>query len=213
MSLFKFSFGFALVLTQSMAWAGNDGMPNMPQIQPKKSFAVQSADQGEELLDNRGFGDQEPMVRMMNLMMVEGSGMEGMDMDMSSMKMAANDPKGVHSGHSASAMTGMAPAAAPSGSSPYLIELSNPTGSPKVGSNIIQFTVKSAKDGKPAKALKPTAEVSMTSMDMGTEKPKVKEASPGNYSLKAPFAMKGPWAVKIMIPGGGEKILNFDVGK
>ena len=212
MKTFNAGFGFALVLAQSLAWAGSDGMSNMPKIQPKKSYTVKNADQGDELLDKRGFGDEEPRVRMMNLMMVEGSGMEGMDMDMSGMKMAANDSKGAHSGHPAPAKSMAPPASAPE-SSPYRIELVSPTGSPKVGSNVIQFWVKSSKDDKPAPGLKPTAEVAMTSMDMGTEKPKVKETAPGKYSVKAPFSMKGPWALKLMFPGGATQVLNFDVGQ
>lgn len=54
------------------AWAGREGMPNMPLLEPKKNFTVSTAEKGEELLEGRGFGEQEPMVRMMNLMMARG---------------------------------------------------------------------------------------------------------------------------------------------
>ena len=52
----------------------------------------------------------------------------------------------------------------------------------------------------------------MTSMDMGTEKPEVREVAPGKYRLKAVFSMKGPWAVKVVLPEGGEKVLTFEAG-
>jgi hypothetical protein len=48
-------------------------------------------------------------------------------------------------------------------------------------------------------------------MDMGTDEPRVRETSPGNYQLTATFSMKGPWAIKLILPGE-EKVLAFDVG-
>lgn len=62
------------------AFAIDEGMPNMPRIAPKRVYTVPTREAGEELLESRGFGDREPSVRMMNLMMVEGSGYEGMEM-------------------------------------------------------------------------------------------------------------------------------------
>jgi hypothetical protein len=60
--------------------AGKEGMSGMPLIQPKRTYTIPTREAGEELKAARGFGDQEPMVRMMNLMMVGGSGLEGMEM-------------------------------------------------------------------------------------------------------------------------------------
>lgn len=62
------------------AWAATEGMRDMPKITPSKTTTVKTKEEGEALLRGRGFGAEEPKVRMMNLMMVEGSGMEGMDM-------------------------------------------------------------------------------------------------------------------------------------
>src|SRR4051812_4447332 len=73
-------FFLAITLLTTRAWSGEEGMPKMPLIQPKKTFTVSTQEAGENLLEQRGYGDQEPMVRMMNLMMVGGSGYEGMDM-------------------------------------------------------------------------------------------------------------------------------------
>lgn len=57
-----------------------ESMKEMPKIEPKSSIVVKTKEEGEALQKARGFGAREPKVRMMNLMMVEGSGLEGMDM-------------------------------------------------------------------------------------------------------------------------------------
>src|SRR5436305_2561085 len=76
------------VMACSLAWAGPghdsghhyEGQPGMPRIQPEKSYSVSSDEQGERLLQERGYGDEEARVGMMYQMMVGGSGMEGMEM-------------------------------------------------------------------------------------------------------------------------------------
>jgi hypothetical protein len=178
----------------AFAWAGTEGMESMPVISPKKIFTVK---EGNDLESQRGFGDKEPEVRMMNLMMVEGSGMEGVDMNM-----AMND----HSGHAEPPKEHL------QDGSPYEFAVKSPAQA-KVGTNktVIAITDKTSK--KPVKGLSLKAKVYMTSMDMGTEEPPVKETSAGTYELKAPFAMKGPWAVKLIFPDGKEKILSFEVQK
>jgi hypothetical protein len=203
----------AMVLSNATAYAATDSMANMPTIQPKKSYAVSSSEAGEELQAQRGFGEQEPMVRMMNLMMVEGSGMEGMDMG--SMKMAAND---TGQRPDPSSMAGMNMSGGKD-SAPKVTNSQNPDSlkyemkatpeKPKVGTNTIDISILDS--GKPAKGLLPKAKVYMTSMDMGTEEPKVKEVSPGKYRVKVAFAMKGPWAVKLTT-NGEEKEFQFNVG-
>ena len=172
--------------------AGTEGMPSMPLIQPLNSFTIQSNDQGDQLLENRGFGAQEPMVRMMNLMMVAGSGMEGMDMS------------GVKK-------MGSTPAANSPEAGEFVIETKTTPPSAQVGTNTLDLTI--TKDKKPAKGLKLKAQVSMTSMDMGTDDVSVKELSPGKYRLMATFSMQGPWTVKVLFPYGKEKILNFSAVK
>jgi hypothetical protein len=83
---------------------------------------------------------------------------------------------------------------------------------PNVGPNEVEITVQNKNTRKPVGGLKLKVRVSMTSMDMGTEEPKVKEIAPGKYRVKVAFAMKGPWAVKVFLPEGGEKVLNYEVG-
>jgi hypothetical protein len=174
------------LFSTSVAFSGTDMMPSMPMMKEKKLHVVKSNEEGEDLQDQRGFGDDAPKVRMMNLMMVEGSGYEGMDMS----EMSAQDSKSTgttdHTSHAVQT---------PSSS----LELKS--FQPKKGLNVIEFTAKPN--------LKFTAQVYMTSMDMGTETPRVKEVTPGKYQVKANFTMVGPWALKIS-GGGISKEFNFE---
>ena len=88
---------------------------------------------------------------------------------------------------------------------------------PKAGINRLTFEIKNEKTGKPPTQLKIETEVAMTSMDMGTERPKAREIKPGSYEVKVPFSMKGPWQVRIKASSAEgkvalEKAFNFDVG-
>jgi hypothetical protein len=190
----------ALLSLPMNVFADPDGMKGMPTIKAEKTYSVKSMDEGEELQDARGFGDKEPATRMMNLMMVEGSGYEGMDMaamTKSGTKMSDSSEKASKSSTPASNLN-------------YDAKLSsNPA---KVGANTLEITV-TGKDGKPVKGLKLKAMVSMTSMDMGTDEAKVRETAPGKYQAKVIFAMQGPWAVKISSGSQEEKIFEFKAEK
>lgn len=226
------TFAVQVFLASLPAFAMEDGMPNMPRIEPKRTYTIKSADEGETVQDDRGFGEKDSEVSMMNLMMVEGSGYEGMDMkemgsmkmggpkssehSMPGMKMESKTDEGQHS------MSGMKMAAddtttaadeSKKSTHRYSVERKGTSDRAKVGTNIIEFAVQDSKTGKPAKGLKLKAEVSMSSMDMGIETPRVREPSPGTYQVKAAFAMKGPWAVKIILPGGEEETLSFNAEK
>ncbi len=137
-------------------------------LKPTKSFTVKSEAEGLKLQNERGFGDQEPEIKMMNLMMVEGSGLEGMEMN------SKAPPKTDHS-----------------------VVLSATNEQLKVGKNKIQFSILNA-DQKPIQGLKLQSQVMMTNMDMGTETPAISEVSPGVYEVNAHFTMRGPWAIKIL---------------
>ena len=193
---------FIVGLTANLVLAeGTQGMPGLPRIQPKKSYSVRTNDEGEELVEQRGFGDKEPEIKMMNLMMVEGSGYEGMDMKgpaaSGHMMTVAENPPTKDTGKS-------------TGGDEYVYESKIAPDPSKVGANIL--TIHLMKAGKPAKGLKLKAQVYMTSMDMGTEEPKMKEVKPGEYQVKAIFSMAGPWAVKLISPEG-EKIFEFNAVK
>ncbi len=188
----------------NLAQAGTEGMPSMPKLEPKKITTVQG---NEDFESQKGFGDQAPMVQMMNLMMVEGSGMEGMSMDMPVKAAAVQaEPKDYQEHDKASSHGEKQPT-----DSLYEFQTKNLSGTTSVGVNSIEISITDVKSKKPVKGLKLKAQVFMTSMDMGTEEPEIKEMSPGKYQVKAPFAMKGPWAIKLILPDGKEKLLNFDV--
>jgi hypothetical protein len=174
------------------AHADREEMSDMPILKPKATYAIPSQTAGETLSEQRGFGDQEPEVRMMNLMMVRGSGIEGMDMDQ--MKMA--DAKKPTPKSSIVEET---------------IEMIQASASGKVGANTYEFSIKDI-SGKALKGLKVKAQVYMLSMDMGTESPKVKETKPGVYQTKVNFSMGGPWALKIITPSS-EKVFEIQASK
>ncbi|MBC7690245.1 MAG: FixH family protein [Methylotenera sp.] len=222
---------FALILSVALisgrAWSSEEGMPKMPLIQPKKTYSVPNEQAGEDLLENRGYGERESMVRMMNLMMVTGSGYEGMDMAQMDMKMDAQAKKpGAPAAQGVQGMEGMSgthdmpsakkapplPSPAEGQSATYDFDAKLAQEPAKVGVNLVVVNIQRKSDQKPAKGLKIKVQVSMTSMDMGTEEPKVHEIAPGTYQVKAVFSMKGPWAVKFILPEDAEKVLNFNVG-
>lgn len=150
---------------------------------PKKTIVIQSAAQGEEMQENRGFGDKAGEIKMMNLMMVGGSGYEGMDMAQTTPTTDVAGTSAADHSHHAESL--------------YSIEM-NPVDA-KMGNNLINFIVTDPKTTKPKSGLKLKSEVYMTNMDMGTETPKVKDLGLGKYQVKANFSMRGPWAIKISI--------------
>lgn len=206
---------FAVALSVSTsAWCIEEGMPKMLRIQPKRVYSVKTPQEGEELLEQRGYGDKEPMVRMMNLMMVDGSGYEGMEMG----EMSAEGKKysvpistASHPGHVHQAST-PAPTPADEQAATYDFDLKISPDPPRVGTHTLVVGIQRKNDQKPAKSLQVKAQVFMTSMDMGIEEPKVRELAPGRYQMKVAFSMKGAWAVKLLLPEGGEKVLHFEVG-
>lgn len=189
----KFSIVSTFILLSLFSIRGMAGeeMANMPKIQPKDTYTIKSQAQGEDLLDNRGFGDKEPMVRMMNLMMVEGSGMTGMDM-----KMAANHEEPTHFSERVT--------------SKYTYEFSTKPSLPKIGVNIVTIFIHDSKKEKVVKGLKLKVQVYSKTMDMGTSEPRVREIAPGKYQLKVNFTMEGTWALKLILPNE-EKVLDFNV--
>jgi hypothetical protein len=215
----------AALWISASATAGQESMPHMPRMAPKKTYTVKTQEEGTELLERRGYGDQEPMVRMMNLMMVGGSGYEGMDMgemtaaSSSDIKKADSEHAAMakHDSHMEQGMEGMKHAALPVPRSKedsiksFDLETQITSNPPQVGSNVLVVKIKNKQNSKPAQGLKIEARVYMTSMDMGTEEPVVHETSPGMYQTKVIFTMNGPWAVKLTLPDGQENTLNFEV--
>ena len=76
--------------------------------------------------------------------------------------------------------------------------------SAKSGDNTLNIAVTNAA-GKPVTAAKVTARVAMTSMDMGTAFPAVKETGKGHYTSTVSFSMAGPWRVTLKVAAPGQK--------
>lgn len=206
----KYWLSLGLIFALSPYAFGSEEMMNqMPKIKPKASYTVESKEKGEDLLDSRGFGDKEPMVRMMNLMMVEGSGVEGMDMNGTAMSGSGHEMHHAHQMKMAANEEKQEPSSMKM-TSQLEYEVSTSPPKPKVGANSVTITIRDSKTRKPSRGLKLKAQVYMMTMDMGTSEPRVREIAPGKYRLKATFAMKGPWAVKLITPSE-EKVFNFDV--
>lgn len=207
MKLTTISFLLMIQAVSQSVEANSEGMSNMPVIKPKKVYAVPTNESGEELSGQRGFGEKEPMVRMMNLMMVGGSGYEGMEMSAVHSNGAAGMPAGQQMQMAANDAQTDQPALTKTNVEKYVIRAAPLTA--VVGANSVSFTIVNSMTGKTEKGLKIKALVFMTSMDMGTDEPSVRETAPGTYNVKATFAMKGPWALKIAIPGQ-EKLFKYD---
>jgi hypothetical protein len=81
----------------------------------------------------------------------------------------------------------------------------------KSGDNALDIAITNAA-GKPIKGAKITASVAMTSMDMGTEHPSVKEVGNGRYAATVAFSMAGPWRItlKVVAPGEKPQTKSFD---
>lgn len=83
--------------------------------------------------------------------------------------------------------------------------------SPTVGENALQIAITDSK-GAAIKDAKVTVSVAITSMDMGTTRPKVTNKGDGTYSAAVNFSMAGPWRVVVRVETSGHKALtkSFD---
>jgi hypothetical protein len=197
-----------------------EAMEAMPMIKPKRIYTVTGKEDFEAIM---GYGRQESMVAMMNLMMVEGSDMEGMEMEPMTMAVNNDDPldpkniekykKGVkveadqamHAGH---------PMKMPMAQEKALsVKAEVQPNPPIVGENRIIFSVSAPGSGQRIADAKLKAKVEMTSMDMGSEEPEVKRLPDGGYEVKVRFTMKGPWRVHVegTAPGQPEGSISSDL--
>ncbi len=138
-----------------------------------------------------GFGESTAAVRMMTLMMVAGSGMEGM----ASMNMATD-----------ATMTGHSTATA-SPTDECNVVVTPVEATPVVGTNDLKVQVFDGA-GAPFHALKLRATVEMATMNMGVTHPAVLETAPGTYSISPAFSMQGDWKVAIIGTMGTANVLN-----
>ena len=79
-----FKKGLILVSVLSVlapsAFSGSESMPSVSVAVPKRVYTISNPSEIDQLKTEQGFGIHAPAVKMMNLMMVRGSGYEGMDM-------------------------------------------------------------------------------------------------------------------------------------
>ncbi len=174
-------------------------MKEMPRLKEAGVVTVKGDENWDDIL---GFGTESDMAEMMTQMMVGGSGMEHMRMAAMKPGMKMEEPK-------KPGVMGM-----DAQSLPVTVTLAqNP---PAPGENTLDVLVADAA-GKPVTGLKLMATVAMTSMDMGTERPKATEGKDGHYAIPIKFSMKGPWRVMLMNDGKADKnsavhtMLDFNV--
>src|SRR5262249_17429781 len=132
---------FLILLCATPVLAGTEGMPTMPLAKPLRTITVTGKEDFEAI---RGFGKEASEVEMMNLMMIEGSGMEAMEMG------------GMKTGPESAVA---APAPSKAGNSPYEVFAHVSPGPPRVGANTLDLTVIDHSTGKPSSGLSLRAEV------------------------------------------------------
>jgi hypothetical protein len=188
----------ALVLSTGGVARADEASRSLSVLAPTR---VYQANGGEDWKALSGFGKEADHAEMMILMMVGGSGMEGMKM--ASMK-------------SGRAMGGMASAPMkdhphPGASGGLTLKVTPSPDPPAVGESKLVLLVTDS-SGHPVKGLKIGAAVAMTSMDMGTDRPKVTDRGNGQYEMSARFSMKGPWRLTLTMtpPGGKAFSQSFD---
>ncbi len=168
---------------------------SMPQLKEKSSYDWTG---NEDWETRTGFGKLEPMVRMMILMMVGGSGMEGMKMI--PMDMVFNAENFMEGGDPP--MKDMADTTSQALKVEAKIEKVG------IGDNNVSISI-TTPDGKAITGAKITSAVAMTNMDMGTAHPPIKELGKGKYAVKANFSMNGPWRLTLIVTASGMKPLTY----
>ena len=138
-------------------------------------------------------------------------GMDGMGMDGMKMGSTAAPAKPM------AGMTMPMTTAAPPASTGLTLTASFASGCPNADDPTTLTASLADSDGKPITGATVTADVAMTSMDMGTTHPAFRDAGSGHYAGKVAFAMAGPWRVTLRatVPGGATvtKTLDYDVGR
>lgn len=182
------------------AMAMGQSAPSVPQLKERTAYAW-TAD--ADYATRTGFGKLEPMVRMMMLMMVTGSGMEGMKMP--PMDMVFGDSNFTEDAAKEAPPTSFKP------SDDLKVEAR--LDQARVGDNTITITL-TKPGGGPVTGAKVEASVSMSGMDMGVTHPAVKEIG-GKYVVKAKFGMAGAWRLSLTIHAAGvpaaTSVLQFEV--
>ncbi len=199
-----------------------DSYPGMPQMKATETYTATGK---EDWSQTTGFGADSTMIGMMNEMMVGGSGMENMKMNMnlsdtskqengSTKKDDDSNMEGMDmSGGSDMKNMNMGKNKKESSSTATLVSIQAALkeGAPKVGTETLILTLSDPVTGKPLEKLNVACKVFMTIMDMGTAKPKVDELGKGRYQVKVKFVMAGPWRVELNIAMPDQKQIVKDL--
>lgn len=200
---FGHNAGMVGMMNQMMVGgSGGEGMKMAPMSMKfgKENFAKPEADDaagtddmaGMDMSGGKGAAKFDP---------AKPDAMAGMDMSKNKgMKMDAPTP---------ASSTPAAPASSTPASAPPAVAAT--INAPKAGDNALQITVADAQ-GKPVAGAKIATTVAMTSMDMGTTHPAVKDMGNGKYVATVNFGMAGPWRVKVKatLPGQTPVVKAFD---
>ncbi|MCL5283294.1 MAG: FixH family protein [Armatimonadetes bacterium] len=170
-----------LSISRSNPMPINEGMKDLTVIKPKRMIKVTDHENWKAM---EGFGAQSGQIDMMYEMMVEGSGMQHMKMGKMSLASAA---------YGKESSKPLIKAGEPPILPVAAVITPNP---PAVGDNQVEIQVHDF-NGKPVTGLNLEATVAMTTMDMGTAHPRVKELGSGKYQVKVSFGMAGPWRVTL----------------
>lgn len=209
-----------MVGMMSQMMVGGSGMEGMKMAPMKMEFGKPNytEDQGEE------GSTASPAAATMKGMPTDGGAMPGMPMGDAKASGEAGATPTTPLGNTettgslhtpdASEMSGMnipgmstptvLPSDTPSGkTTPFVIK--GAIASPKSGDNTLTVTVTTAA-GTSVVGAEVTSTVAMTSMDMGTTHPPIKEAGKGEYRGTVGFSMAGPWRVTVNVtpPSGGQ---------
>ena len=136
--------------------------------------------------------------------------MAGMKMEVPPPVVKSNTPVGEAKAKPGMDMSAPTPTGPPLASAPVKITATTAS-APKAGDNSLTISIIDAQ-GKPVTGAAVTTSVAMTSMDMGTAHPAVKDIENGHYTATVTFGMAGPWrvTVKALPPGQKPVVKAFD---
>jgi len=216
---FGHNAGMVGMMNQMMVGgSGMEGM-KMPAMNMKfdeKNYAKPEGDDATDAGDMAGMdmsGGKTPAKPEGKPAQMSGMDMSGKDSGMKMDAPASSSPAPAASATTpaasattpAASATPPAPSApSPTPAAPVPLIIAAAINAPKAGDNALQITITDAQ-GKPVTGAKITTSVAMTSMDMGTTHPAVKEKGNGQYTTTANFSMAGPWRVKVKVTSVGQK--------
>jgi hypothetical protein len=199
-----------MVGMMSQMMVGNSGMEGMKMGAMKMDFGPNNYAEGQSDGDNSANTSG---------MQMSGNSMPGMQMESSAPVAPATAPQQNPGGPMLPGtsmpgmnMTGSPPSTlttTPKKTGP--LKITGVISHPSNGDNVLTITITDT-DGSPVTGAKIISTVVMTSMDMGTTHPQVKELGNGKYRTTVNFGMSGPWRVSLTVTplAGSPQKASFD---